>query len=410
MFTNNEIYGQQKLTNFFPEIATPKTFEPLKTTREERGRMIAESFGNIRRIDDEHYEVKAQSQDGFYSVGKTEIGWICSCQDYKTRGVKCKHIYAVEISFNLREQAKKVRIEPVINQIAKACLFCGSDVIVKDGVRHNKYGDVQVYYCNNCEQHFTINVGFEGMKSSPQIITTAMHLYFSGQSFRNVAKSLKLLGVKVSHVAVFEWVKKYTAVMKQYVDNLKPNVGDTWRADEVWIKVSGDMKYLFALMDDETRYWIAQEVADTKEKHDATSLLHEGKEIIGRRPNTFITDGLQSYHDAYNREFFTMKNPRTKHINTIKLAGDMNNNKMERANGEVRDREKVMRGLKKKDTAVLPGYQIFHNFIRTHEGLKGKTPAEACGIEVIGDNKWITLIQNASHPTQLNSQEHPTQT
>jgi putative transposase len=29
------------------------------------------------------------------------------------------------------------------------------------------------------------------------------------------------------------------------------------------------MKYLFALMDDETRFWIAQEVADTKYMHDA---------------------------------------------------------------------------------------------------------------------------------------------
>lgn len=28
--------------------------------------------------------------------------------------------------------------------------------------------------------------------------------------------------------------------------------------------------------------------------------------------------------------------------------------------------------------------------------LMVKTPAEACGIEVIGENKWITLIQNAS--------------
>ncbi len=35
------------------------------------------------------------------------------------------------------------------------------------------------------------------------------------------------------------------------------------------------------------------------------------------------------------------------HINAIKLDEDMNNNTMERANGEVRDREKVMRGLKK---------------------------------------------------------------
>jgi len=28
-------------------------------------------------------------------------------------------------------------------------------------------------------------------------------------------------------------------------------------------------------------------------------------------------------------------------------------------------------------------------------GLEGKTPSEACGIEINGDNKWMTLIQNA---------------
>ncbi len=63
---------------------------------------------------------------------------------------------------------------------------------------------------------------------------------------------------------------------------------------------------------------------------------------------------------------------------------------MERGNGEVRDREKVMRGLKVKDTSILTGYQIFHNFMRPHEALKGKTPAEACGIKIEGENKWIT--------------------
>jgi putative transposase len=69
---------------------------------------------------------------------------------------------------------------------------------------------------------------------------------------------------------------------------------------------------------------------------------------------------------------------------------------MERINGEIRDREKVMRGLKKKDTPILQGIQIYHNFIRPHEGLDGKTPAEACGIKVVGENKWMTLIQNAA--------------
>ena len=68
---------------------------------------------------------------------------------------------------------------------------------------------------------------------------------------------------------------------------------------------------------------------------------------------------------------------------------------MERLNGEVRDREKVMRGLKKSDTTILTGYQLFHNYLRPHEGLKNKTPAEACGIKIEGQNKWKTLIQNA---------------
>jgi putative transposase len=72
---------------------------------------------------------------------------------------------------------------------------------------------------------------------------------------------------------------------------------------------------------------------------------------------------------------------------------------MERLNGELRDRKKVMRGLKIDDTTILKGYQLFHNFIRPHETLDGKTPSEACGITIEGKNKWVTLIQNASNKT-----------
>ena len=69
---------------------------------------------------------------------------------------------------------------------------------------------------------------------------------------------------------------------------------------------------------------------------------------------------------------------------------------MERINGEIRDREKTMCGLKKVDTKVLPGMQIYHNYVRLHEALDGKTPGEACGIVVEGENMWMTLIQNAA--------------
>jgi transposase-like protein len=140
---------------------------------------------------------------------------------------------------------------------------------------------------------------------------------------------------------------------------------------------------------------IAQEIADSKYSHDARTLFRTGVKVAGKKPMTLITDGLPAYHDAYKKEFWTLRNPRTEHVNTIRLRGNMNNNKMERFNGEVRDREKVMRGLKTTDTPIVSGYQIFHNYIRPHEGLEGKTPAEACGIKIEGENKWLTIIQNA---------------
>ena len=65
-------------------------------------------------------------------------------------------------------------------------------------------------------------------------------------------------------------------------------------------------------------------------------------------------------------------------------------------NGEFRDREKIVRGIKTKDSVLISGYQMYHNYLRPHMGLDGKTPAEACGVKIEGDNKWITLIQNAS--------------
>ncbi|MDA4129661.1 MAG: hypothetical protein OK457_02710 [Thaumarchaeota archaeon] len=96
------------------------------------------------------------------------------------------------------------------------------------------------------------------------------------------------------------------------------------------------------------------------------------------------------------KEIISMNNPNgTEHIREIALAGKFHNNKMERMNGEIRDREQTMRGLKTLDTPILLGMQFYHNFIRGHESPGGATPAEACGLKVEGPDKRKTLIQNA---------------
>ncbi|MGA7900830.1 MAG: DDE-type integrase/transposase/recombinase [Nitrososphaeraceae archaeon] len=184
--------------------------------------------------------------------------------------------------------------------------------------------------------------------------------------------------------------------MQSYVEKIRlPSLGDAWRTDELYVKVKGDMKYMYALMDDDTRFWIAQQVSGTKYTADIRPLFRKAKEITGRRPNVLISDGAPNYNQAFKDEFATLRHPKSRHIRHIRLQGDHNKNKMERLNGEVRNREKVMRGLKKVDTSVLPGYQIYHNFVRPHEGISNMTPAEKCGIKIEGQNKWMTIIQNA---------------
>jgi transposase-like protein len=185
--------------------------------------------------------------------------------------------------------------------------------------------------------------------------------------------------------------------MQKYLDKITPQVSDTWSTDELFLKIKGNMKYLYAMMDEQTRYWIAQEVADTKYTADVRPLFQLAKQVAGKTPKTLISDGAANFREAYRKEFRIAKSEgRTEHIRHIRLKGDHNNNRMERMNGEIRDREKVMRGLEKKDTPILKGEQIYHNYIKPHEGLDGKTPAEAAGIKVKGKNKWITIIQNAS--------------
>ena len=206
-----------------------------------------------------------------------------------------------------------------------------------------------------------------------------------------------MMGVDVDHSSIYDWICKYSTTVSKYLNDIVPRTNERTmvRADEVWIKVNGKQKYLFASMDDDSRYWLASDMAETKFQHNADKLLELTKEKIGKSPTHFVTDGLPTYMKSSKKVF----GKKTNHIRHIHIAGKRdrdNNNKMERLNGEIRDREKVFRGLKKIDTPLIDGMKTYYNFTKKHGSLKGKTPAEQAMIKVDGKNKWITLIQNAS--------------
>jgi hypothetical protein len=108
------------------------------------------------------------------------------------------------------------------------------------------------------------------------------------------------------------------------------------------------------------------------------------------------------------KEFFTTKKE-TLHFGNVGIRGKQfrslrfDNNLVERLHGTVRDRNKTQRGLEKEDSVFIRGHQLYYNFIRSHEGLDGKTPAEYSKINLnLGKKKWEKLLMTAVENQKIN--------
>jgi transposase-like protein len=154
------------------------------------------------------------------------------------------------------------------------------------------------------------------------------------------------------------------------------------------------------LLDHETRFLIASEVTKHRNIEDARKVLREAKQVSnGQKPDFIITDKLPAYKQAVTKEFFTLKNPRTRHVRLKSIREGTNNNIIERLHGTIKERTKVMRGLDNDETAqkMMIGNRIYYNNLRPHQALNGKTPAEKAGINLglKEGNKWEQLIRKA---------------
>lgn len=358
--------------------------------RMKRGFEIVKKGEKILEIADNVFSVPSQSTTENYLVVKAEEEWICTCPDHKYRKVVCKHIHAVRFWLAL-----KGRLESDVPSVeAIECKWCTSKSVIKYGKESRK----QVYKCKACNRKFVLNEGFKKMKYEPKIITIALDLYFKGTSLRKISDHLKqFYGLDVHFSTLYRWIQKYVELIGKYADSVIPQLSGNWNVDEMKLRCNGDWVWLWNVMDKDTRFLLASTISKKREIADARRTFRIAKNRAKSKPLTVTTDGLRSYQDAFKKEFFTVRNPRTKHIRSAGIrASRQNNNNVERLNGTVRERNKTMRGLKKEDTPITRGFQIYYNLIKPHQGLNGKTPAEACGIKIKGKNRWITLIQNAT--------------
>jgi transposase-like protein len=159
----------------------------------------------------------------------------------------------------------------------------------------------------------------------------------------------------------------------------------------------GHYAWLWNLMDDTTRFWISSKISQRREVKDARAVFQDARIKTGE-PKAIIHDGLQSYDKAYRQEYFRERK-HVKNIRSISVRNEGLNSRVERLNGTMRDREKVMRGMHSKESAqkIVEAMRIHYNYCREHSQL-GKTPAEQAGVKLeLEGNRVESLIRMAAN-------------
>jgi transposase-like protein len=281
---------------------------------------------------------------------------------------------------------------------------CSNDFAVKCGLRYNRSGLVQRYYCKRCKKWFTDRIGFEGMKNQATAIVSALDLYYRNLSLRQIGEHLEsLYGIKVSYGAIYYWLKKYVELIHSYIKNFQAKNSERWHADDSLIKVSGRDLVVWSLLDSETRFLIAVHISRRKSTEDASLLLTKGLKASENKPLEIVTDGLPSYRKAIEKEFSEKYSNTCSKIIHIQgpLTGSVNNNKIERFYGLFKGRIKSMYHLNSTKGAETfsKGFRIHYNFVRGHKALGNKTPAQAAGISPV-KSTWGDLIVKATRNSE----------
>ncbi len=282
------------------------------------------------------------------------------------------------------------------------CKNCGSEAVVKFGT----YKGAQRYFCKVCQRKFKGDNALFHMKVSPEHISTALSMYYSGSSISDIRNHLKQEhGYYPSKHVVFEWVDKFTSLAAKQFQDVQPKVGDTWIADETVLELDKGIKVWFwDIIDADTRFLLASRASLTRGTRDAEALMKAAYKRAGKTPKVVVTDQLRSYLDGVELTFGADTEHRQGSPFKVKSSGE-STSQIERFHGTIKDRTKVMRAFRDMDTLIqfMDGYLVYYNYFKPNEALKGKTPAEAAKVEYQVKN-WKDLSQlPVSKQTEIQS-------
>jgi putative transposase len=271
------------------------------------------------------------------------------------------------------------------------CKFCHSKAVVKNGKRSG----TQYYLCKECGRGFVYNKALPRMKYPKEVVARGVYDYYAGKSLSKIRGGIKQqYNLEPSDSTIYGWVKRLTKTGIKEADNYIPQVGNKWVADETVIKLKDGKKYwLINVIDAGTRFILVSKLSKTCNIQDMISVFIDAqKKAGGAIPKVILTDGWKAYIEGIEQVF----GADTKHIvSTPFTEKELSTNVVERWHGTLKDRLKPMRGMDKSDTQqlILKGFIFYYNFLRPHESLNGKTPAEAAKIKYPYKN-WEDIIHS----------------
>jgi putative transposase len=383
----------------------------VSQTRTIRGYAIIAKGDEPRRVGEGVYEIRSQSGSGSYQLTKHNTGWSCSCPDYVNRHETvgdCKHVSALRLWLRAKQETERTDVFELPKTVLtfNHCRFCNSVDLLRWGYRMTRQGKKPRFKCRNCGKRFVADEGFLRSHYDPKIVTLALDLYFKGASLRKVTQHIaQFYGVKVSHVTLIKWVRKFSELIDNYANTLKPQLSGVWNCDEMKTKmaheepINGERFYwLWNALDNGSRYLVASHLTRGRGRKDAIEFFEVAKRQAKKDPQVLFSDGLDSYRGAYDP--ISLANyGKIAHIANVGIRSHMGNHRVERLHNSMREREKVMRHLKKANSAekVFKGYRAYYNFVRPHMALENHTPAEMAAIPIqLGTNRWLDLIRQAA--------------
>jgi putative transposase len=201
---------------------------------------------------------------------------------------------------------------------------------------------------------------FRWFDSSPEVIRLVVMMYVRYPlSLRNVEDLLFERGVDICHETVRLWWNRFGPmfageIRRKRVDHMRAFTHWRWHLDEVYVKINGEMRYLWRAVDHEGE---VLESFATKDR-DKAAALDFIKRALKRHgpPRVIVTDGLRSYRAALS----------DLGIADRQEVGRWKNNRVENSHLPLRRRERVMQRFRRMKT--LQKFSSVHGTVHNHFG------------------------------------------